>query len=79
MLKHTLTGTGKEGVRRAMEGENDREREGASGEGRSESRLGQVRDRFQHAGFDRTAPPGAENTKPCDYPKHTETRALGQR
>lgn len=25
MLKHTLTGTGKEGVRRAMEEENDRE------------------------------------------------------
>lgn len=30
-----------------------------------------VRDRLQHASFDRMAPPGAENTKPCDYPKHT--------
>lgn len=30
-----------------------------------------ARDRLQHAGFDRMAPPGAGNTKPCDYPKHT--------
>lgn len=30
-----------------------------------------ARDRLQHAGFDHMAPPGAGNTKPCDYPKHT--------
>lgn len=30
-----------------------------------------ARDRLQHAGFDHMAPPGAENTEPCDYPKHT--------
>lgn len=33
-------------------------------------------DRLQHAGFDHMAPPGAWNTKPCDYPKHTPTRAI---
>lgn len=31
----------------------------------------QQRGRFQHVGFNRKAPPGAGNTKPCDYPKHT--------
>lgn len=29
------------------------------------------RGRLQHVGFDRMAPPGTGNTKPCDYPKHT--------
>lgn len=31
----------------------------------------EYRGRFQHVGFNRMAPPGAGNTKPCDYPKHT--------
>lgn len=33
-------------------------------------------DRLQHASFDHMAPPGAWNTKPCDYPKHTPARTI---
>lgn len=62
---HTVTGRGGQGA----------QREWMRGEGwgglRGEEYQAPARDRLQHAGFDRMAPPGAGNTKPCDYPKHT--------
>lgn len=67
-LKHTpATGTGGAGaqiewMRREGWGEKETQKE--------EYRA-PARDRLQHAGFDHMAPPGAENTEPCDYPKHT--------
>lgn len=68
-LKHTpATGTGGAGaqiewMRREGWGEKETQKE--------EEYRAPARDRLQHAGFDHMAPPGAENTEPCDYPKHT--------
>lgn len=58
---HTVTGRG---------GESEWEEKDEEDEEEEEYRA-PARDRLQHAGFDRMAPPGAGNTKPCDYPKHT--------
>lgn len=60
---HTVTGGGgeREGDRRMRRTESRRRRRSFGL---------QQRGRLQHVGFDRMAPPGAGNTKPCDYPKH---------
>lgn len=63
-LKHTCCNWHRRGGSKESEWEDEED-------GEEEEYRAPVWDRLQHAGFDHMAPPGAENTKPCDYPKHT--------
>lgn len=65
MLKHRL-----EPAKEVREHRVEKDEEDVEDEKEEEYRA-PARDRLQHAGFDHMAPPGAGNTKPCDYPKHT--------